>query len=216
MLDMGFEKDVRSIIGLTPPSRRTAMFTATWPEAVRELAAEFMTEPVRVNIGSDELAANHRVTQVVEVIDQQQKEGRLFELLNKYHADRKNRVLIFALYKKEAARVEQTLQRRGCAPAPPRTTSPPPRTAPASRFRRRRPPPSPTPHPPYIPRLALPAQLPVRHSPPGAGLASSPSTATSRSRSARATCSRSRTAACRSSWRPTWRRAASTSLAWRS
>ena len=59
---------VRAIIGLTPAGRRTAMFTATWPEAVRELAAEFMTDPVRVNIGSDELAANHRVTQVVASI----------------------------------------------------------------------------------------------------------------------------------------------------
>ncbi|EOD38751.1 hypothetical protein EMIHUDRAFT_70141 [Emiliania huxleyi CCMP1516] len=34
MLDMGFEKDVRTIIGATPASRRTVMFTATWPEAV--------------------------------------------------------------------------------------------------------------------------------------------------------------------------------------
>ena len=33
--------------------------------------------------------------------------------LAKYHSSRKNRVLVFALYKKEAARVEQALQRQG-------------------------------------------------------------------------------------------------------
>uniref|UniRef100_A0A7S4B8L6 RNA helicase n=2 Tax=Chrysotila carterae TaxID=13221 RepID=A0A7S4B8L6_CHRCT len=113
MLDLGFEKDVRSIISSTPSSRRTAMFTATWPDSVRALAEEFLANPIRVNVGSESLSANHRVTQHVEVLDQQQKEGRLVDLLTKYKPSMNNRVLVFALYKKEAARVEQTLQRRG-------------------------------------------------------------------------------------------------------
>ena len=50
--------------------------------------------------------------QTVEVVDQQQKESRLPQLLQKYHSSRKNRVLVFALYKKEAARIEQMLQRQ--------------------------------------------------------------------------------------------------------
>ena len=53
-----------------PPSlscRRTVMFTATWPESVRALASEFLARPVRVNVGSQELAANHRISQTVEV-----------------------------------------------------------------------------------------------------------------------------------------------------
>jgi ATP-dependent RNA helicase DBP3 len=36
------------------------MFTATWPESVRKLASEFLQRPVRVNVGSKELAANVR------------------------------------------------------------------------------------------------------------------------------------------------------------
>merc|ERR1712173_276117 len=35
------------------------------------------------------------------------------ELLNKYHSSRKNRILIFVLYKKEAARLETNLKRSG-------------------------------------------------------------------------------------------------------
>ena len=67
MLDMGFEKDVRAIIEKTSSTRRTVMFTATWPESVRVLASEFLVSPVRVNVGSQELAANTRVSQTVEV-----------------------------------------------------------------------------------------------------------------------------------------------------
>ena len=40
MLDMGFEKDVRAIIGMTSPTRRTMMFTATWPDSVGALVNE--------------------------------------------------------------------------------------------------------------------------------------------------------------------------------
>ena len=112
MLDMGFEKDVRSIIGMTAPQRRTVMFTATWPESVRQIASEFLREPIRVNVGSEALTANHRVAQTVEVVDQSEKETKLPQLLKKFH-DGKNRVLVFALYKNEAARVEATLNRKG-------------------------------------------------------------------------------------------------------
>lgn len=43
--------------------------SATWPEAVRRLASTFQRNPVRVTVGSDDLTANSRVTQVVEVFD---------------------------------------------------------------------------------------------------------------------------------------------------
>ena len=51
--------------------------------------------------------------QIVEVIDPEAREKRLLELLKKYHGSRKNRVLVFVLYKKEASRVEEKLQRAG-------------------------------------------------------------------------------------------------------
>lgn len=51
--------------------------------------------------------------QIVEVIEPEAREKRLLELLKKYHSSRKNRVLVFVLYKKEASRVEEKLQRAG-------------------------------------------------------------------------------------------------------
>ena len=113
MLDQGFERDIRQIIGETHPARQTALFSATWPDSVRELAHSFLSRPIKVTIGSDDLAAGTRITQIVEVVEDRARELKLQQLLKKYHADRKNRILIFALYKKEAARLEGNLSRAG-------------------------------------------------------------------------------------------------------
>ena len=81
MLDMGFEPEVRSILSKTCPARPMVMFSATWPLPVFQLAQEFMDpNPVNVVIGSEDLAANHDVMQLVEFLDE-----RLLTLLGKYH-----------------------------------------------------------------------------------------------------------------------------------
>lgn len=122
MLDKGFEPDIRAIIGMTQSheqGRHTSMFSATWPPAVRGLAETFMKGPIRVTVGSDELTANRRVEQSVEVLeDNRAKERRLTSLLRQIGAGPKGRnahdkVLIFALYKKEASRLEENLRRNG-------------------------------------------------------------------------------------------------------
>merc|ERR1712200_351340 len=113
MLDQGFERDIRRIIPETHPQRQTALFSATWPDSVRELAHEFLNKPIKVTIGSDDLAAGTRIKQIVEVIDDRARELRLNKLLKEYHASRKNRMLIFVLYKKEASRIEMSLTRSG-------------------------------------------------------------------------------------------------------
>ncbi|KAF4585109.1 RNA-dependent ATPase [Pleurotus pulmonarius] len=119
MLDKGFENDIRRIISFTKQgsSRQTMMFSATWPEAVRRLASTFQQDPVRVTVGSDDLTANTRVEQVVEVFeDTRSKETRLLNHLRSIKsktAGIKPRILIFALYKKEASWVEQSLHRKG-------------------------------------------------------------------------------------------------------
>ncbi|OCH88974.1 DEAD-domain-containing protein [Obba rivulosa] len=122
MLDKGFENDIRSIIGHTKKSaeRQTLMFSATWPDGVRRLAASFLRDPVRVTVGSDDLTANSRVEQIVEVFDDgRSKDGRLLGHLrnllpkNSVKGSEATRVLVFALYKKEAARVEGMLRSKG-------------------------------------------------------------------------------------------------------
>ncbi|KAG9247979.1 P-loop containing nucleoside triphosphate hydrolase protein [Calycina marina] len=120
MLDKGFEEEIRKIINTTPAigKRQTLMFTATWPESVRALAATFMQKPVKIAIGdnpSGDLRANTRIMQKVEVVDPRHKEWRLLQLLKEYSAGTKSedRILVFCLYKKEATRVEIYIKGRG-------------------------------------------------------------------------------------------------------
>lgn len=65
MLDKGFENDIRRIIEQTAQgeSRQTLMFSATWPDSVRRLAATFQRNPVRITVGQDDLTANKKVEQ---------------------------------------------------------------------------------------------------------------------------------------------------------
>jgi ATP-dependent RNA helicase DBP3 len=52
--------------------------SATWPDAVRRLASSFQRDPVRVTIGSDDLTANSRVEQVLEVFDDEREKECVF------------------------------------------------------------------------------------------------------------------------------------------
>lgn len=120
MLDTGFEQDIRKIITAAADGkdRQTLMFTATWPESVRKLASEFLRDPVRITIGdnaSGELRANTRIVQEVEVIEEFDKQTRLFNILKQYQSgkNKKDRILVFCLYKKEATRIEEFIRRKG-------------------------------------------------------------------------------------------------------
>jgi ATP-dependent RNA helicase DBP3 len=110
MLDEGFEPAIKEIVSCcaSKTSRQTVMFSATWPEEIRSLAEKYLNANViRVVVGSEELSANHRVKQIVECIDGgYAKDKRLLALLGDYHASRKNRILVFVLYKKEAGKLK--------------------------------------------------------------------------------------------------------------
>jgi len=51
------------------------------------------------------------------VLDDSQKTKRLLQLLKNYHSSGQNRILIFALYKKEASQLYSLLKRKGFAAA---------------------------------------------------------------------------------------------------
>lgn len=70
-------------------AHQTSMFSATWPPEVAKLAAEFLRDPLKITIGSEDLTANHDVHQIVEVCEPTGREPKLEQLLRKYHADRK-------------------------------------------------------------------------------------------------------------------------------
>lgn len=67
MFDLGFEPQIRSIVGQIRPDRQTLLFSATMPRKVEKLAREILTDPVRVTVGEVGMA-NEDITQVVHVI----------------------------------------------------------------------------------------------------------------------------------------------------
>ncbi|XP_042473146.1 DEAD-box ATP-dependent RNA helicase 24-like isoform X1 [Zingiber officinale] len=67
MFDLGFEPQIRSIVGQIRPDRQTLLFSATMPYKVERLAREILSDPLRVTVGEVGMA-NEDITQVVNVI----------------------------------------------------------------------------------------------------------------------------------------------------
>jgi ATP-dependent RNA helicase DeaD len=55
MLDMGFIEDIEAILRETPPDRQTALFSATIPSPIAELARRYMRAPERITVPTEHL-----------------------------------------------------------------------------------------------------------------------------------------------------------------
>ncbi|CEJ90598.1 Putative ATP-dependent RNA helicase dbp2 [[Torrubiella] hemipterigena] len=113
MLDMGFEPQIRKIIEQIRPDRQTLMWSATWPKEVRAMAADFLEDFIQVNIGSMDLAANHRITQIVEVCTEMEKRDKMIKHLEKVMDNKENKILIFVGTKRVADEITRFLRQDG-------------------------------------------------------------------------------------------------------
>ena len=80
MLDMGFIHDIRRVLALVPKKRQTLLFSATFSDEIRELAATFLTDPQYVESERRNTAAE-LVTQQVYRVDRERKRDLLIELI---------------------------------------------------------------------------------------------------------------------------------------
>ena len=113
MLDMGFEPQIRKIIGQIRPDRQTCMWSATWPKDVRQLAADYQKDWIQVNIGSMDLSANKNITQIVEVVSDSEKRDLMIKHLEKVMEDKKHKILIFTGTKRVADEITRFLRQDG-------------------------------------------------------------------------------------------------------
>jgi len=58
MLDMGFAEDIESILGQTPASRQTALFSATMPPRINGMVRRYLSDPARVELGRSASASS--------------------------------------------------------------------------------------------------------------------------------------------------------------
>jgi len=113
MLDMGFEPQMRSIVGQIRPDRQTLLWSATWPREVQALARDFLQPNyIQVNIGSMELHANKSIKQEVRILNSDyEKLDALLQVLDSLERDA--RTIIFCETKRNCEQVAEDLRRKG-------------------------------------------------------------------------------------------------------
>jgi ATP-dependent RNA helicase RhlE len=109
MLDMGFIHDIRKVLALLPKARQNLLFSATFPDEIRKLAASFMKDPQTVEVARRNTPAE-LVAQVQHPVDQQRKRELLTHLVksNDWH-----QVLVFTRTKHGANRLAKQLNAAG-------------------------------------------------------------------------------------------------------
>jgi ATP-dependent RNA helicase RhlE len=109
MLDMGFLPDIRRILELLPQRRQNLLFSATFGDDVRHLAASILHDPERIAVAPRHATAE-RVRQIVYPVDRDRKEELLAHLIRSGDL---RQVLVFTRTKIGAARLASWLDRRG-------------------------------------------------------------------------------------------------------
>ncbi len=104
MCDMGFLPDIRRIIKLLPKKRQTLFFSATMPQDIRDLVADFQHNPVTVQIGM--IAPAKTVDHALYPITQKRKKVLLMAMLEQ---ERTGQVLIFTRTKYRARNLARDL-----------------------------------------------------------------------------------------------------------
>jgi ATP-dependent RNA helicase RhlE len=109
MLDMGFINDVKRIARATAPDRQTALFSATMPDEIAELAKGLLKNPIRVEVSPQSTTVAEIVQGVVIARTKQKR-----QILSTMLADEAMKsVIIFSRTKHGADRVTKDLERDG-------------------------------------------------------------------------------------------------------
>lgn len=108
MLDMGFIKDIESIVKRIPYSRQTLFFSATVDKKIEVLIDTFLKNPVKVSIKTQD--ASSHVEQNIVKVPRNAKEAKLHELLNQNDF---KKVLVFGSTKMIVDKLTTSLNTRG-------------------------------------------------------------------------------------------------------
>lgn len=112
MLDMGFIHDIKKVLRLIPAKRQTLLFSATFNDEIRALAASFLTDPVSVEI------ARNKESTLIEQQAWRIPKKRKRELLRDLIVDNAwEQVLVFTRMKHTANRLAAQLEKDGIVAA---------------------------------------------------------------------------------------------------
>ena len=108
MLDMGFEEQIREVVGKTPKERQTLLFSATFPESIRTLAEAMLREPVRATVEGGEQPAS--IEQLFFEVEPTRKTPLLAALLLEF---RPESCVVFCNMRRDTEEVVTSLEHYG-------------------------------------------------------------------------------------------------------
>ena len=109
MLDMGFIRDMRKIFSKLPRQRQTLLFSATFSNEIRHLAADLLNKPEEIQVATRNTTAD-RVSQVVHPVDRRRKRELLSHRIG---VENWQQVLVFTRTKHGANRLAEQLSDDG-------------------------------------------------------------------------------------------------------
>ena len=114
MLDMGFIHDLKRVMRMLPAARQNLMFSATYSDDIRDLAARFLRDPVAIEVAARNTTAE-RVEQVAFRVPKEMKRHLLVHLFDHGASGEGawHQVLVFTRTKHGANRLVQQLEGAG-------------------------------------------------------------------------------------------------------
>jgi ATP-dependent RNA helicase DDX3X len=114
MLDMGFEHQIREIVGQTPIAgeRQTLMFSATFPKTIQRLAEDFLYGYIFLKVGRIG-STTESITQRIKWIEDHEKKSALVDILPTVDG----LTLVFCETKRMADNLEEFLYNNGFSTA---------------------------------------------------------------------------------------------------
>jgi len=109
MLDMGFIRDIRKILKKLPNKRQNLLFSATFSNEIRRLAAGLLNAPIEIQVAARNAPAD-RIEQVVHPVDRARKRALLSHRIRSEHW---RQVLVFTRTKHGANRLAKQLSKDG-------------------------------------------------------------------------------------------------------
>lgn len=108
MLEMGFNPDIRDIAAQTPRERQTLLFSATYPDSIRDLSTDFQNNPVEVSVEAQ--PEENTIRQRFYRVEKDAKTSTLLQLLHKYEPTSS---VVFCNTKQQCQDVRQALKNAG-------------------------------------------------------------------------------------------------------
>jgi len=109
MLDLGFSEEISAILDLIPTERRTMLFSATYTQAIRNLAGRMLKNPKYIDVTPRNTAAES-VIQKVHLVDRSNKRALLIHLITR---ENWSQILVFTRTKHGANKLVEKLAAHG-------------------------------------------------------------------------------------------------------